>query len=121
MPRGDGTGPAGQGPKTGRAAGYCAGYDAPGFMNPGPGRGFWGRGFWGRGGGRGRGFRRYWDYPPAYPVYPVPAYPAPAGPAPPGTQMNPEDEAKYLEGVAEQLKKELEAITKRIDELSRSE
>jgi hypothetical protein len=35
--------------------------------------------------------------------------------------MNPEDEAKYLEGVAEQLKKELEAITKRIDELSRSE
>ena len=31
MPRGDGTGPAGFGPMTGRAAGYCAGYDTPGF------------------------------------------------------------------------------------------
>jgi len=26
MPRGDGTGPWGLGPMTGRAAGYCAGY-----------------------------------------------------------------------------------------------
>lgn len=34
MPRGDGTGPAGMGPMTGRAAGYCAGYQSPGFMNP---------------------------------------------------------------------------------------
>ena len=51
MPRGDGTGPAGMGPMTGRAAGYCAGYPVPGFMNPVGGRGYWGRG---RGGGRGR-------------------------------------------------------------------
>ncbi len=36
MPRGDGTGPAGMGPMTGRAAGYCAGYPAPGYMNPAP-------------------------------------------------------------------------------------
>jgi len=41
MPRGDGTGPAGMGPMTGRAAGYCAGYAAPGYMNPIPGRGAW--------------------------------------------------------------------------------
>jgi hypothetical protein len=34
MSRGDGTGPAGMGPMTGRAAGYCAGYNMPGFMNP---------------------------------------------------------------------------------------
>ena len=34
MPRGDGTGPAGMGPMTGRAAGYCAGYNMPGYMNP---------------------------------------------------------------------------------------
>ena len=34
MPRGNGTGPAGMGPKTGRAAGYCAGYGMPGYMNP---------------------------------------------------------------------------------------
>jgi len=39
MPRGDGTGPAGMGPMTGRAAGYCAGYPAPGFMNPAVGMG----------------------------------------------------------------------------------
>jgi len=39
MPRGDGTGPLGLGPMTGRAAGYCAGYPVPGFMNPIPGRG----------------------------------------------------------------------------------
>jgi hypothetical protein len=38
MPRGDGTGPMGFGPMTGRAAGYCAGYGVPGFMNAIPGR-----------------------------------------------------------------------------------
>ena len=37
MPQGDGTGPAGQGPMTGRGMGYCAGYDVPRF---GRGRGF---------------------------------------------------------------------------------
>ena len=51
MPHGNGTGPAGMGPMTGRAAGFCAGYPVPGFMNPVGGRGYWG---WGRGGGRGR-------------------------------------------------------------------
>jgi hypothetical protein len=34
MPFGDGTGPAGAGPMTGRAAGFCAGYPVPGYMNP---------------------------------------------------------------------------------------
>ena len=42
MPAGDGTGPLGFGPMTGRAAGYCAGYPVPGFMNPIAG---WGPGF----------------------------------------------------------------------------
>jgi len=37
MPGGNGTGPAGMGPMTGRAAGYCAGYPVPGYMNPMPG------------------------------------------------------------------------------------
>ena len=59
MPRGDGTGPMGMGPMTGRAAGFCAGYGMPGYMNPVAGRGFGmgfgrGRGF---GGGGGRGWR----------------------------------------------------------------
>lgn len=55
MPRGDGTGPMGLGPMTGRAAGYCAGFRVPGYMNP---IRFW-RGLW-LGwklvSGRGRGF-----------------------------------------------------------------
>jgi len=38
MPAGDGTGPLGWGPMTGRAAGYCAGFPVPGFMNLLPGR-----------------------------------------------------------------------------------
>lgn len=33
MPRGDGTGPLGQGPMTGRAAGRCTGNPTPGFFN----------------------------------------------------------------------------------------
>lgn len=52
MPFGDGTGPAGMGPRTGRSFGYCAGYPGPGYLNPIPSRGF-GFGF-GRG---GRGHR----------------------------------------------------------------
>lgn len=83
MPGGNRTGPVGRGPMTGRRAGYCGGYSAPGFMNPAPGRGFWGRR---RGGGRGRrnwfyatgltgwqragmgmpGFGTSWGYPPVY-------------------------------------------------------
>ncbi len=71
MPRGDGTGPGGLGPMTGRAAGYCAGYPIAGFMNPyvgRPGLGFgYSRGF-GRGLGRsyGRGFRSGYAYPIPY-------------------------------------------------------
>jgi len=45
MPRGDGTGPAGMGPMTGRAAGFCVGFPVPGYMNPVMGRaGFYGSG-----------------------------------------------------------------------------
>jgi hypothetical protein len=60
MPWGDRTGPWGVGPMTGRAAGYCAGYPVPGYVNPIP-RFDWGSGFggwWGR--GRGFGFDRGW-------------------------------------------------------------
>jgi hypothetical protein len=48
MPGGDGTGPFGAGPKTGRAMGFCAGYNNAGFAY-GRGRRFSiGRGFGGR-------------------------------------------------------------------------
>ncbi len=67
MPRGDGTGPMGMGAMTGRAAGFCAGYDVPGCVDTMPGRGFgMGRGGFGRGGmgrgGMGRGFGRGYGY-----------------------------------------------------------
>lgn len=72
MPAGDRTGPWGMGPRTGRGFGYCSGYAAPGYMNPGPGMGFgrgYGRGM-GMGMGRGRRFRfpamaGFWGYPQA--------------------------------------------------------
>ena len=45
MPFGDGTGSASMGPMTGRAAGFCAGYPVPGYMDPAVG----GAGFYGAG------------------------------------------------------------------------
>jgi ferredoxin len=62
VPRGNRTGPAGQGPKTGRAASYGAGRPGPAYLNLVPRLGLWswarrrgrGRGK-GRGGGRGAG------------------------------------------------------------------
>jgi len=52
----------GMGPMTGRGAGFCAGYNVPGYMNPIPGGGAWGGG---RGFGRGWG-RGAWAAPAAY-------------------------------------------------------
>lgn len=62
MPYGDGTGPRGRGPRTGRGLGFCAGFDRPGYTSP-DNRPY------GRGLGRGRGYRyctsgrrgRYYD------------------------------------------------------------
>jgi hypothetical protein len=39
MPRGDGTGPRGMGPRTGRGMGPCNDDQAPGLANSRPGRG----------------------------------------------------------------------------------
>ena len=54
MPRGDGTGQTGQGPMTGRGAGFCAGFSTPGIANPTPRQGMGFR----RGAGNGAGRRR---------------------------------------------------------------
>ena len=59
MPYGNGTGPEGMGPGTGRKMGFCAGYDRPGSYNKsfgGRGQGF-GAGCGGRGFGRSSGGR----------------------------------------------------------------
>ena len=47
MPFGDGSGPNGFGPRTGRAIGFCTGYNFPGYQNPDFRKGF------GRRAGRG--------------------------------------------------------------------
>lgn len=111
MPAGDGTGPMGMGPMTGRAAGFCAGYPVPGFMNPIPGRGF--------GGGRGRGWGRgRWSggAPFSGVPYAAPyAFGAPFGV--PHAQPGPQQEADALKGQAEYLEGALEDIRKRLAEL----
>jgi len=101
MPRGDGTGPMGLGPMTGRRAGYCAGYDAPGCANPAPRLGL-ARGF--RGGGRGW---RNMFYATGLPRW------ARAGFAPPA----PQQEVEALKEQAGRLKDQLDAINKRIEEI----
>jgi len=118
MPAGDGTGPLGRGPLTGRGGGYCAGYGFPGYMNPLPGRGF---GFWGFGRGffgRGRG-HRHWFYATGLPFwarqsawwpgfYSAPAY---------APMVSSEQELNYLKDQSEYLRNSLEEIQKRITEL----
>ncbi len=137
MPGGDGTGPGGMGPMTGRAAGFCAGYPVPGYMNPVGGRGYggWCRGFRVGGFGRGRGFgwagagygMPAWGgavSPYAYGgagVSPY-AYGGAAGPyayggAPFAPTIAPQQELDGLKGQAEYLEDSLDGIKKRIEEL----
>jgi len=117
MPAGDGTGPAGLGPMTGRAAGYCAGYPVPGYMNPIPGRGYWG---WGRGGGRGW---RHWFYATGLTGWQRAAmgWPGFAGVAPAAVPYaaapSTEQQLDALKGQAEYLEDALAGIRKRIEEL----
>ena len=129
MPGGDGTGPGGMGPMTGRAAGFCAGYPVPGYANPVAGRGMgmgWGRGFRGGGFGRGRGFG--W----AGAGYGVPAWGGAANPyvgggaaavpyayggAPFAPGLTAQQELDNLKGQAEYFEDSLDGIKKRIEEL----
>ena len=124
MPRGDRTGPQGVGPMTGRAAGYCAGYPVPGFMNSVFGRGFGGRG--GRGGG-GRGWRN-WFYATGVPGWRRAAWGWPAFGAGPGygapyaaplatSVMSRDEEVDLLKRQAEGFASTLDEINKRIAEL----
>ena len=103
MPRGDRRGPMGMGPMTGRGAGFCAGNTQAGFAGDfgrGMGRGMGnGRGF---GGGFGRGFgpgfgAGGWGVNPYLPV----------------------DEKVALQAQSEVLKGQMDAITRRLDELSK--
>ena len=125
MPRGDGTGPAGMGSMTGRAAGYCAGYSVPGFANPYGGR-YSGAGK-GAFGGRGMGHRNWyyatglpgwsrynmglpaWGGQVGYPTYGSPYIP----------DVDPKEEVKMLKDQAGMLKRQLDDIQGRMDELKK--
>jgi hypothetical protein len=105
MPAGDGTGPQGRGPMTGRAAGFCAGFSGPGYANSdavrgfgrGVGRGF-GRGYWGR-----RMFWRGSHYPSNQGFFPTPTK---------------DEEKNYLENMVKGLEAEIKDIRDRIKQLS---
>ncbi len=120
MPRGDGTGPGGMGPMTGRAAGYCAGYNTPGFANPVHGRGFWGAGRGGFGGG-GRGWRNmyYATGLPGWARFGGVPYAEPYGIPPYAAQTTPEQEVDYLKDQAKYFQDSLGNINKRIEELEK--
>ncbi|MDD5504764.1 MAG: DUF5320 domain-containing protein [Candidatus Omnitrophica bacterium] len=101
MPAGDGTGPMGLGPMTGRAAGFCAGYSLPGCANAVYGRAY----------GAGRGFgmayraigpRRRFCAAGYYDGYPY------------GAEIAPQDEADTLKRESGFLKGRLEEIYQRI-------
>ena len=118
MPRGDSTGPLGMGPMTGRAAGFCAGYQMPGFFNNAPGRGM-GTGF-GRGvhlEGRGVGFRRRNRFFAAD----APGRTQFGSFAASSQQTDPATEIEALKSQAEYLQSAMEAIKKRLDELTAPE
>ena len=96
------------GPMTGRAAGYCAGYEVPGVANqaPGGGRGMaWRRGQGGRGYGR---MMQGWTAPPV----PAPYAPAPIAPPP-----VPVDERTALEQQMVALKAQLDYLSERLQVL----
>jgi Family of unknown function (DUF5320) len=102
MPGRDRTGPMCAGPGTGRGMGYCSGYNWSGFANQGTGFRGW-SGF-GRGGG-GRGWRHRFF------ATGVPGWAA----------TTPEQETADLYTRADWLKGQLDAIQKRIEELTSKE
>lgn len=100
MPAGDGTGPRGEGPFTGRAMGYCSGYPVGGYASA-PGRG---------GGRGGRGWRnRYYDtglpFARRYQPY--------REPAPPGGPSETDSLKRQVQFIADAL----EQIAGRVEQL----
>ncbi len=108
MPGGDGTGPVGMGPMTGRAAGLCAGSGRPGYANAAPGRGS-GMGF---GRGRGLGARRGWRHRRS-----GAGWARGSGDAVPCQPPDPGIEKRTLEAQADELQGQLDAIRKRLGEI----
>lgn len=127
MPLGDGKGPLGLGPMTGKRAGYCAGYPESGYLKPCPGRGLRlglgnqaglrrGSGreanrVIGHGIGRSRG-RGRWLCPQGLKEKLMKRIPFSAA------KTNPQIEISVLEQQAKILQKQLDAISQRLEHLS---
>ena len=106
MPRGDGSGPAGMGPMTGSAAGFCAGYGVPGYMNAYGGR---------MGGGFGRGRGRGWGAP--YPAAGWGTWSPPYGGVPYAQPYSAEQERETLQNQVKFFEDQLSALRQRIEEM----
>lgn len=113
MPRGDATGPLGMGPMTGRAAGFCAGYNMPGYLNNAGGCGV-GMGF-----GRGRGMRGGgFGFRNRFFATGIPGRAWFGANAAPYQQADPETEKQFLKNQANSMESELKAIKSRLEELA---
>ncbi|NOR84720.1 hypothetical protein GQ473_01240 [archaeon] len=104
MPGGDGTGPRGMGPMTGRRAGYCTGYNLPGYANAIQGRGACGMG--GRFFARGRGFGADFFQKE------IPAAPVPQQPSKEERIQAMEQQKAAIEEGLKQIEKELNELKK---------
>lgn len=120
MPRGDRTGPLGTGAMSGRAAGFCAGFQTAGYAHPAAvcgagmrlGRG---GGGWGGPAAGGRGWRcRSWTTGRMGRM-PYGGY------APAPQPLNPELEKEFLRNRSQLLQSELEVVNKRLGEIASPE
>ena len=104
MPLGDRTGPMGQGSMTGRALGYCEGYDSSGYEKRFGGQGRGHR--FGRRMGRHRSYGRgiHWAWP-SFGYNPSQWFP------------DKEEEIKILKSQSEELKRMQNDIEKRLSDL----
>jgi hypothetical protein len=100
MPRGNGTGPMGMGAQTGRGMGFCSGVNMPG-----QGQGF--------GSGRGRGGRGYRN---CFNATGLPGW-ARSFMYDDEIKLSPEKEKAMLVSQSEELKQQLEFVTKRLGEI----
>lgn len=122
MPGGDRTGPMGQGPMSGRDAGYCVGSNQPGWTTApmGGGRAWCG----GRGGRRGwgRGARRFQgNAPPSCDQ--TATTPEPLSPAIPSVTDEDSTEQKFnnLQKHVEELSQSLEKIELQLAQLTKNQ
>jgi hypothetical protein len=121
MPSGDGTGPNGNGPMSGRGLGFCNGYSNPGFVNRPYGRGY-NRGM-GIGRGTGRGFGRGIGWRNNLGWYRGGRFGGPIMQGPSFVQepINPDDYVNDLKTQKEFLEQNLKDINEKLEKLSKKE